>query len=88
MQSNEEMVGALLRSGAINERIAECMLKFPRAGFLPESLKKDAYRDSPLPISSSQTTSAPSMAALSSSSTGARGRAGCHSGVPMAQRKA
>lgn len=61
METNEEMVVTLLSSGAINERIKKCMLHFPRADFLPDSLKKDAYWDVPLPISNRQTTSAPSM---------------------------
>ncbi|MBD3389463.1 protein-L-isoaspartate(D-aspartate) O-methyltransferase [Candidatus Micrarchaeota archaeon] len=61
MNTNEEMVERLRSNGVIGSRIAECMLKFPREDFLPPLLEKDAYKDTPLPISNSQTTSAPSM---------------------------
>ncbi len=61
METNEEMIASLFHSGAIDEGIKKCMLHFPRVDFLPDSLKKDAYRDVPLPISNCQTTSAPSM---------------------------
>ena len=61
METNEEMVDHLLRFDVIDKKIAECMLRFPRADFLPNSQKKGAYRDIPTPISNNQTTSAPSM---------------------------
>ncbi len=61
MNTNEEMVERLQSHEVIGERIAACMLKFPRKEFLPPSLEKEAYVDTPLPISNNQTTSAPSM---------------------------
>ncbi|MBD3398608.1 protein-L-isoaspartate O-methyltransferase [Candidatus Micrarchaeota archaeon] len=64
METNEEMVDYLLRTEAIDERIAECMLRFPRADFLPVPQKKHAYEDTPTQISNNQTTSAPSMVGI------------------------
>ena len=61
MNTNEEMVGRLRDHDVVGRRIAECMLKFPREDFLPPSLRNEAYKDTPLPISNNQTTSAPSM---------------------------
>ena len=64
MESNQEMVSYLLRLGIITQRIAECMLAFPRADFFPKPLRKSAYADTPAPISNRQTTSAPSMVGI------------------------
>ncbi|MEM3781578.1 MAG: protein-L-isoaspartate(D-aspartate) O-methyltransferase [Candidatus Micrarchaeaceae archaeon] len=63
MQSNEEMVAALLKQGYASERIAKAMLKFDRKYFLTEETRGSAYEDRPLPILGNQTTSAPSVIA-------------------------
>ncbi|MEM3215674.1 MAG: protein-L-isoaspartate(D-aspartate) O-methyltransferase [Candidatus Micrarchaeaceae archaeon] len=63
MQSNEEMVAALLKQGYADERVAKAMLKVDRKYFLTEEMRGSAYEDTPLPILSNQTTSAPSIIA-------------------------
>jgi len=64
METNKEMVEYLLGLGIIDAKLAECMLHFPRRGFLPLSGQKNAYADIPTPISNGQTTSAPSMVGI------------------------
>lgn len=50
--------------GAIHdERVLAAMLATPRHEFVPENLRRDAYRDSPLPIGHRQTISQPSLVA-------------------------
>ncbi|MEM0074314.1 MAG: protein-L-isoaspartate(D-aspartate) O-methyltransferase [Candidatus Micrarchaeaceae archaeon] len=63
MQSNEEMVAALLKQGYADERVAKAMLKVDRKYFLTEEMRGSAYEDTPLPILGNQTTSAPSIIA-------------------------
>lgn len=53
----------LVRRGIRDPRVLEAFGRVPRHEFVPEALKPDAYRDSPLPIGSDQTISQPYMVA-------------------------
>jgi len=48
----------------VSERVLDAMKSVPRHLFVPESEKKSAYFDSPLPIGLGQTISAPHMVAI------------------------
>jgi protein-L-isoaspartate(D-aspartate) O-methyltransferase len=50
--------------GVSDERVLSAMRKVPRHEFVPESEKRHAYRDSPLPIGEGQTISQPYIVAL------------------------
>ncbi len=59
------MVQNLKRSGYVWSReVEEAMLNVPRHEFVPESVLRSAYYDSPLPIGKGQTISAPHMVAM------------------------
>ena len=61
----DRLVASLLRRGYItNQRVEEAMRRVPREEFLPESLRDEAYVDTPLPIGEGQTISAPHMVAI------------------------
>ena len=47
-----------------NQHVLDAMLKIDRKNFLPSSVKKNAYQDTPLPIGYNQTCSQPSMVAF------------------------
>jgi protein-L-isoaspartate(D-aspartate) O-methyltransferase len=69
MESFEEqrarLVESLKRRGYISTISVEAaMLRVPREEFLPESIRDDAYVDTPLPIGDRQTVSAPHMVAI------------------------
>ena len=56
---------SLVRRGYITSPSVErAMRRVPREDFLPESLRDEAYIDSPLPIGEGQTISAPHMVAI------------------------
>lgn len=50
--------------GVRDERVLSAMRKVPRHEFVPDSEKRQAYRDSPLPIGEGQTISQPYIVAL------------------------
>ncbi|MFC4314511.1 protein-L-isoaspartate(D-aspartate) O-methyltransferase [Steroidobacter flavus] len=50
--------------GVSDERVLAAMRKVPRHEFVPDSEKRTAYRDTPLPIGESQTISQPYIVAL------------------------
>ncbi len=50
--------------GVRDERVLSAMRKVPRHEFVPDSEKRHAYRDSPLPIGAGQTISQPYIVAL------------------------
>jgi protein-L-isoaspartate(D-aspartate) O-methyltransferase len=56
----------LLKSlaGSVRDSVLSAMAAVPREVFLPESLKGQAYDDTPLPIGCRQTISAPHMVAI------------------------
>lgn len=59
------MVAGLRGRGlAFSERVEEALLKVPRHLFVPENVRSQAYRDTPLPIGDGQTISAPHMVAV------------------------
>lgn len=69
MESFEEqrtrLVESLKRRGYVSTTSVEAaMLRVPREEFLPESIRDDAYVDTPLPIGDRQTISAPHMVAI------------------------
>jgi protein-L-isoaspartate(D-aspartate) O-methyltransferase len=65
------MVENQLRSRGIrDERVLNAFLSVPRHEFVPEKLKKQAYRDGPLPIGAGQTISQPYMVAVMTQSAG------------------
>lgn len=61
----DTLVDSLIRRGyIISAAVEKAMRKVPREEFLPESLREDAYVDTPLPIGDGQTISAPHMVAI------------------------
>lgn len=50
--------------GVSDERVLAAMRKVPRHAFVPESEKRSAYQDTPLPIGEGQTISQPYIVAL------------------------
>ncbi len=59
------MVAGLRGRGlAFSKRVEEALLKVPRHLFVPENVRSQAYRDTPLPIGDGQTISAPHMVAV------------------------
>ncbi len=64
-RARTELVAHLRRSRFLkDDRVADAMLKVPREEFVPSSMREEAYTDSPLPIGSGQTISAPHMVAM------------------------
>jgi len=60
-----EMVAAQIESRGIRDpRVLEAMRGVPRRRFIPDGLRREAYRDGPLPIGSGQTISQPYIVAL------------------------
>ena len=65
MEERRHMVAGLRGRGlAFSERVEEALLKVPRHLFVPENVRSQAYRDTPLPIGDGQTISAPHMVAI------------------------
>jgi protein-L-isoaspartate(D-aspartate) O-methyltransferase len=61
----ERLVNKLIREGYItSDNVKEAFLKTPRESFVPDTLKMQAYIDTPLEIGSRQTISAPHMVAI------------------------
>jgi protein-L-isoaspartate(D-aspartate) O-methyltransferase len=59
------MIRHLISAGYIRTpEVERAMRSVPREKFVPESIAKDAYVDSPLPIGQGQTISAPHMVAI------------------------
>jgi protein-L-isoaspartate(D-aspartate) O-methyltransferase len=54
----------LQRRGIRDRRVLDAFLSVPRHEFVPEKLRKQAYRDVPLPIGEGQTISQPYMVAV------------------------
>jgi len=64
-ERRSELVDGLIRRGYATKReVAEALMKVPREEFVPRSLMDEAYIDTPLPIGSGQTISAPHMVAM------------------------
>ena len=64
-QDRENLVRMLKLEGRIKTEVVEkAFLEIPRELFVPESLKKYAYVDTPLEIGNGQTISAPHMVAI------------------------
>ncbi len=60
-----ELVKRLILEGRIySKEVERAFLEIPREVFLPDSIKKYAYLDTPLEIGNSQTISAPHMVAI------------------------
>ena len=53
-----------LRFQGIGEKVLDAMLRVPRHLFVPPNVRGEAYIDTPLPIESGQTISAPHMVAI------------------------
>src|SRR5688572_10778354 len=61
----DEMVARQIADrGVRDERVLSAMRKAPRHEFVPDSEKRHAYRDTPLPIGEGQTISQPYIVAL------------------------
>ncbi len=59
------LVDGLVRRGYVSKpEVAAALRKVPREEFVPEGLRDEAYVDTPLPIGSGQTISAPHMVAI------------------------
>ncbi|MEW5748012.1 MAG: protein-L-isoaspartate(D-aspartate) O-methyltransferase [Candidatus Thermoplasmatota archaeon] len=64
-RARSELVDGLLRRGYVSKpAVAAALRKVPREEFLPVRLRDEAYIDTPLPIGSGQTISAPHMVAM------------------------
>ena len=64
-ESRTKMVSYLEKISYIkSDSVKNAFLKVDRGNFIPEPLKDEAYRDTPLSIGWGQTISAPSMIAL------------------------
>jgi protein-L-isoaspartate(D-aspartate) O-methyltransferase len=64
-QERRQLVTNLCREGYIKtDRVKRAFLMVPREVFIPDSLKKYAYVDTPLDIGQGQTISAPHMVAI------------------------
>ncbi|KYC52245.1 MAG: Protein-L-isoaspartate O-methyltransferase [Candidatus Methanofastidiosum methylothiophilum] len=64
-ESRVNMVSYLEKIGYVkSESVKNAFLKVDRSNFIPEHVKHEAYRDTPLSIGWGQTISAPSMIAL------------------------
>lgn len=65
--ARERLVARLDEQGRIErDATREALLAVPRHEFVPDSRRKDAYDDRPLPIGADQTISAPHMVAIMS----------------------
>lgn len=63
--ARRHMVDRLVREGYVRSpRVRDAFLAVPREVFVPQEERGDAYEDTPLPIGSRQTISAPSMIAI------------------------
>ncbi len=73
-KSLKEMIESqIIARGVKAPAVLNAMLKIDRADFVPESEKKYAYSDSPLPIGENQTISQPYIVALMTESLGLDG---------------
>lgn len=64
-KARSELVNNLLRRGYVSKpEVAAALGKVPREEFVPRELRGEAYIDTPLPIGSGQTISAPHMVAM------------------------
>jgi len=64
-EQRANLVDSLIRKGYVKSaEVADAMQKVPREEFVPDSIRDDAYIDSPMPIGSGQTISAPHMVAI------------------------
>jgi protein-L-isoaspartate(D-aspartate) O-methyltransferase len=64
-EERERLVNNLVRKGYIHsQQVERAMRRVMREEFVPETLRNDAYVDSPLPIGEGQTISAPHMVAI------------------------
>jgi len=64
-EQRSNLVDSLIRKGYVRSaEVADAVRKVPREEFVPENMRGDAYVDSPLPIGSGQTISAPHMVAI------------------------
>ncbi|UCE81439.1 MAG: protein-L-isoaspartate O-methyltransferase [Methanobacteriota archaeon] len=64
-RSRDMLVDRLVRRGYIvSSVVEEAMRRVPREEFVPERLRSEAYVDTPLPIGTGQTISAPHMVAI------------------------
>jgi protein-L-isoaspartate(D-aspartate) O-methyltransferase len=65
MDERQRMVAGLRGRGLVfSKRVEEALLKVPRHLFVPNDVRSQAYRDTPLPIGDGQTISAPHMVAV------------------------
>lgn len=55
----------LRRRGISDQRVLEAMGEIPREAFVPDSVRREAYADSALPLSHGQTISQPLIVAMS-----------------------
>ena len=64
-QQRKQLVDHLKKEGRIySKKVEEAFLSIPREYFIPDSLKTEAYIDTPLSIGYGQTISAPHMVAI------------------------
>jgi protein-L-isoaspartate(D-aspartate) O-methyltransferase len=63
-EKRRRMVERLVAELNLSQKVVNAMLKVPRHLFVPFPYRKEAYIDTPLPIGSGQTISAPHMVAI------------------------
>ncbi len=59
----QRLVAVTRAAGVTDPRVLEALAATPRADFVPEHLRADAYHDRPVPLPHGQTTSQPSLVA-------------------------
>ncbi len=64
-RDKERLIKRLKNIGYLTSKsVEDALRRVPREDFLPDYLRKDAYRDTPLPIGHGQTISAPHMCVI------------------------
>lgn len=62
-QQKKELIAQLKKNGIKNEQVIEAISKVPREEFIPQNLKKYAYKNRPVSIGYGQTISSPEIVA-------------------------
>ncbi len=64
IESNVRATSEYLGRDALDERVLEAMRRVPRHAFVPDDMRRRAYRNTPLPIGYGQTISQPYIVAI------------------------
>ncbi len=64
VEQRRRLIQRIEREGIADRQVLDAMAVVPREEFVPDELRRYAYRDGPLPIGHGQTISQPSMVAM------------------------